>query len=124
MDRREFIVGSAAVVALASLPVTALGAPERNILVMPDPFWGEHALRIEHENSITIVYERMLRWDFATDQMSGAKVGSETYARWLAEDVPAGELPPHIGFGGAVVANPAGDPTFYERWKAFARTLS
>lgn len=123
LDRRDFLAGSAAAVALAALPLPAIAAPRR-FLLMPDVMWVEHATRIEHENQITVIYRYMMRWDTETGDMWNAPTDHPVYARWLAEDVAPGEIPPHIGFGGCIVPVPGGDSGAYARWQAFARTLA
>lgn len=122
MDRRTVIAGIAATAAAATLPLPAKAGSRW--IVMPDILYAETAIKTVRENTITIRYVHMMRWDLKAGKMQFARSDSRRYREWLREDDSFeryGHLP-HIGFGGAVVAG-KGDPEFYPRWLAYARTL-
>lgn len=93
-------------------------------IIVPDICRGECADRIpDHKNNwYTIVY----RWMVRIDRESGAIAGithtsTRTYRQWLETYHTDTGIPPHIGFGGAIVAVPGGDRTFKPRWEDYAR---
>lgn len=96
-------------------------------IIIPDIRFVEHVRETVRNNTITLHYTYMTRWrrkPGAELTVECTKVGSERYAQWLAERTAPKPYLPHIGFGGAVVANPKGDPGFYDRWVAYASTLT
>lgn len=93
-------------------------------IIMPDYFRGERS-KTQHDNTWTIHHQWMMR---ATPDNPFwgpmAHVNSRTYREWLeeggywqSENEPG--IPPHISFGGAVVAG-RGDPDFKRRWVEYA----
>jgi hypothetical protein len=129
IERREFTKGLAAT-ALIAAAGPAAAAPREDFemdLIMPDIRFVEHVRETVRDNTITLHYTYMTRWRSKSDAeltVECAKVGSKRYAQWLAERTNPKPYPPHFGFGGAVVANPKGDPGFYDRWVAYASTLA
>lgn len=131
MDRRKFLVTGMTAAAAAVFPVgsvLAATAPEPAIkyLIIPDIMRIQRQTEVVDEvnNWRTIVYEVMDRWtieDGKFKTLEVALVGSDRYADWLLESPPANGIPPHIGFGGCIVASKVGDPTFKSRWDDAAR---
>jgi hypothetical protein len=129
--RREFTAGLATVaLCAATVPAAAVTAPSQfeTDFIVPDIRFPDAVRQTVHENTITLHYTYMTRWrkrhgdDAIT--IESAKVGSERYAQWLAEQTDPKPYPPHIQFGGGVAPNPKGDPKFYDRWVAYASTLT
>jgi TAT (twin-arginine translocation) pathway signal sequence len=121
IDRRSILTGSAAVLAAAALPL----GPVIKQFIMPSLMYAEHMTETVRDNTRTIFYEIMERWttrDGKLVSIETAKVGSQRYWQWLAEETEPRNHYPHIQFGGAVVAG-KGDPEFHKRWLAYARTL-
>lgn len=94
-------------------------------LIMPDYFRDNGRSKTQHDNTWTIHHQWMMR---ATPDNPFwgpmAHVNSRTYREWLEEggywqspEEPG--IPPHISFGGAVVAG-RGDPMFKPRWVEYA----
>ena len=126
MDRRTFIATGAALAASTALP--AIAAPVADVadsdLIMPVFDTGE---RTAVDNTLTYVYRIMTRVRIRTSEdgdevwtFQSARVGSDTYNSWLAETPPANGIPPHIQFGGAVVAG-SRDPLFKAKWEERTR---
>lgn len=127
MNRRGVLTGTVATALVIAMPAIV---PRTRHVIMTNLFmvWREQSARIVHDDHITHVYKFMVRFPdgeniFQTENMEFATVGTPEYARWLREDGPF-DIAPHLGFGGGVSPVPGGDPTFYGRWQAFARTLS
>ncbi len=118
LNRRLFL-GLAALLGLTSR--TGAAAPAPRILIMPDITAHEHGVtKTAQHNCWTIHHSWMMRWNLDTGQAQRAHVNSRAYRRWLIEHPPENGIPPHIQFGGAVVAG-KGDPTFHARWERYAR---
>lgn len=100
-----------------------LRGPERrrpNIFIVPDIRMCETRTRTQHDNCWTVHYVWMNRvWGFY-EKFEVAHVNSRRYRQWLETYEMKDGIPPHIQFGGAVVAG-EGDPEFYNRWAAYAR---
>lgn len=89
-------------------------------IIMPDIMRCELRSKTQHDNCWTIHYVWMDRvWGFF-DRVEVAHVNSRAYRAWLDTYPMPDGIPPHISFGGAVVAGER-DPEFYNRWKAYAR---
>lgn len=126
MDRRTVLGGIVATAAAVALPELATAKAKSRWTIMPDIRFVESSIKTVRENTITYRHRHMMRWDFKTGEMQFAMSDSERYRSWLPEDDTMeryGHLP-HIGFGGAVVANKTGDPQFYPRWRAYASKLT
>lgn len=123
MNRREMLAGIACSMAAATLPNGANAAGARSIIV-PDIMRCGMVERTVAENTVTLRYAHMMRWDVDTGAVALARSDSEIYRGWLARDpyYAALPIPPHIRFGGAVVAIKGGDPTFKAKWEA--RTIA
>src|ERR1700741_5558785 len=94
--------------------------PERDYVIAPDIMCCEIVTKTQHDNCYTLHYVWMSRIWGAFEKIEIAHVNSRTYRQWLdTYDMPNG-IPPHIQFGGAVVAG-ARDPTFHARWVAYVR---
>ncbi len=103
------------------------GGPERRTIILPDIFRAEVCTRIRdtENNWITLVYQWMnrivgegvfdpdSRWQFAHTSM-------RRYHQWLETYHSDDGIPPHISFGGAIVAGER-DETFHSRWQQYAR---
>lgn len=118
MHRREFLAGTAAVLASATIPLPVAAAPTYGH-ILPDIMRCGSVVRTARENTYTLYYWHMMRWDLRAQRMEFARSDSPAYRAWLASDpyYAAQDVPPHIQFGGAVVAG-KGDPHFHSRWKA------
>lgn len=96
------------------------GRRRREWIIMPDITWCEVRTKTQYENCWTIHYVWMIRFHGFFEDVEGAHVNSRRYRQWLdTHDMPDG-VPPHIQFGGAVVAGER-DPTFRARWVEYAR---
>jgi hypothetical protein len=100
-----------------------LRGPERRregVFIVPDIRLVETQTRTRHDNTWTIHYVWMNRvWGFF-DKLEIAHVNSRLYRQWLETYEMKNGIPPHIQFGGAVVAG-SGDPDFHTRWVAYAQ---
>ena len=103
------------------------GGPERRTIILPNLFRAESATKIRdlENNWITIIYQWMDRvtgesvFDLAAT-WECAHISTRRYRQWLETYQHENGIPPHIGFGGAIMSG-EGDPTFYPRWQAYAR---
>lgn len=123
LDRREMLAGIGAVAVVVAIPAVGQGAVET--FIIPDIMRCEHSRKIVRDNTITHIYEFMNRWIALPNgkwQIEIAKVDSDRYREWV-KDIGPDEVMPHIGFGGCVVPDPKGDPTFHPRWIEYAKTL-
>lgn len=105
------------------------GGPERRVIILPC------LLRIEQRTKLldsannwqTIVYQWMTRivgeslWD-PEAKWELTHTSTRRYRSWLETYEWKDGIPPHIQFGGAIEAG-QGDPTFYDRWKAYAKEM-
>lgn len=112
------------------------GDPGKRVIIIPDIIQlkrnNTHEIKDGKNNWITLIHHWMNRvttvgegsmLDPATDQTwEGAHSSSRTYRQWLETyDLSEQEgIPPHIQFCGAIKAG-AADPTFYPRWKEWAK---
>lgn len=93
-------------------------------IIPPMPMMGgKHSepTKIIEENTYTTVHSAMTRMSLPVGSNSfsfqTALVDSDTYREWMTELGPTPNgIPPHIGFGGAVVSGKR-DPTFKTRWE-------
>jgi len=96
--------------------------PRREVWIVPDIHHFGTYTKTQHDNCWTVHHVWMSRiWGFL-ERIEIAHVNSRTYRQWLElhpESFDMG-VPPHIQFGGAVVAG-KGDPEFKARWAAYAR---
>lgn len=125
IGRREVLTGAAAVLAVSTVPVAAVEVAAKR-LIIPSLTFCERQTETVRDNTRTIFYEVMERWtirDRDLISIETAKVSSPRYWQWLAEDTEPRNHYPHIGFGGCVVPSKEGDPEFYNRWLAYAKTL-
>ena len=128
ITRRGLTTGTLAVFATASVPgisnvmaaIEPVTIPARKIHIFPDVMYCERQTVFEEENTKTIIYTIMNRWDFDNQSLYIASVGTDRYEEWLKEMPPKNGIPPHIQFGGAIVSGES-DPTFYHRWEARTR---
>ena len=127
MNRRSFF---ALVAALVAAPAVAqarkVGTRESyRYIISPDVMNLQSQTVTHHQNWRTIHHNWMMRMEreFGLGRIEIAHVNSRRYREWLAEGdyfLEDEGIPPHIQFGGAIKAG-SGDPTFRERWKAYAR---
>lgn len=104
--------------------VRAATDPEKQrYIIMPDITKCERCTKTQHDNAYTLHYEWMCRVDVLTDvpNFEVTHVNTKRYREWLVDYHTETGLPPHIQFGGGVKSIPGGDPTFYDRWLAYAR---
>ena len=89
---------------------------------MPDITRAEvvHRIRDHQNNWWTLCYVHMMRFRGHFEDMQLATIYHRGYKNWLETYEMKDNIPPHIAFGGAVVAG-EGDPTFYPRWQEYAR---
>lgn len=106
-----------------TLPPTFDPGPRRDRdepVIMPDIRYMGSRQKTQHENCWTIHHFHMNRvWGFY-DRFEYATVDSRRYRQWLETYPMPDGIPPHIQFGGAVVAGER-DPEFLNRWKVYAR---
>lgn len=115
LTRRTVLIGAGAVVATAALlPTPVAATPASKLIFLPD--WRSQVFQYIEENTITNLYNRMEVWDFPNTQLRIVRVDSPEYLDLIAKHPPENGIPPHITFGGAVVAG-KGDPTFHPRWE-------
>ncbi|QIG72638.1 hypothetical protein EVB97_080 [Rhizobium phage RHph_Y65] len=135
LSRRNLIVGSAAVLAMSAVPVVATEIVERKIspdLIVPDVMKlsisrDEYRFANYEMNTWTYVYDWMERW-FLDENGKIISIQSvhrirdkEIYDRWVYE-TGRWNIPPHIVFGGAIVAG-EGDFLFYQKWEDHTKML-
>lgn len=119
LSRRHVLAGIGATAAALALPEAASAVPvtsteARKVIVYPS-FMREESRRFAEENCWTYIHTMMERWDVSAGTIEFARVDSDRYREWMKEELPENGIPPHIVFGGAVVAG-NGDPTFHPRW--------
>jgi len=68
----------------------------------------------------TICHVHMVRFRGFFEDMQFSTIYHRRYRNWLETYHMKDGIPPHIQFGGAIVAG-EGDPTFHQRWVEFAR---
>lgn len=130
ITRREIIIGSSLVALSAITPVKAQPRSQmkvtachaKPICIIPAIDFSDHVSRTIFDNTYTLHYEIMDRFDFRAGRVERARVGSKRYATWLRDEEYSDGIPPHIQFGGCVVAGP-GDPEFRNRWVSYARSM-
>lgn len=119
--RREALV----LAAVPLIPAPAMAAPvaPTRYVIMPTVDRIERQSKTRHDNCWTIHYVWMTRGTVENPFFGETThVNHRRYAEWLAEggfDLEAPGIPPHIQFGGAVVAGER-DPMFYSRWAEYA----
>lgn len=100
--------------------------PERRIRIVPSILRMEYSSRIRDykNNWTTIVYYWMDRIEgksiFNPTSWNTAHISTRLYKQWLETYSFKDGIPPHIQFGGAIESG-KGDPTFYQRWKEYAK---
>ena len=73
-----------------------------------------------NNNWKTDIYRYMSKFDTETKTFIDlAHTSTRKYRQWLETYQTEDGIPPHISFGGAIVAG-KGDPTFHSRWKEYA----
>jgi hypothetical protein len=107
-----------------ALPPFLRDGPERKprCFIMPDISRAEIRTKTVHDNCYTIHYSWMMRIWGAYESVEVTHVNTRLYRQWLETYRTEHGIPPHIQFGGAVEANPKGDPTFHQRWVEYARS--
>jgi hypothetical protein len=97
--------------------------PERGRwIIMPDIRLAgcSHQFHSTENNWITVCYTHMIRFRGVFEDLEMSTIYHRRYRNWLETyECPDG-IPPHIAFGGAIVAGEA-DPTFKPRWNEYAR---
>ncbi|AGR47902.2 hypothetical protein PHIM7_203 [Sinorhizobium phage phiM7] len=117
LTRRNVLIGTGALVATSAIPaIAALPKPSSEPILFP--CWGSPVFSFVEENTITTLYTRMSMWNFADQKFRILPIESVLYQDLIA--IYPRDNPPHIHFGGAVVAG-KGDPTFYPRWEERTR---
>ena len=103
------------------------GPERRRVIILPDIIRIEQATDVfDHQNNWkTTVYQWMDRiiGDSVFDPTATwqcAHITTRTYRQWLETYDTENGLPPHISFGGCIVAGEA-DLTFYPRWLEYAK---
>lgn len=95
--------------------------PERGgYIILPDLCRADVFNKTQHDNCWTIHYVWMMRVWGHFEKIERTHVNSRVYKRWLETYTPDHNIPPHIQFGGAIVAGEP-DPEFYNRWVAYAQ---
>lgn len=118
INRRNVLRGAIATSAILLAPaLPVIAEPKPDWIIMPEFLFTERADRFAEENCWTILYRVMCRITPDWKGYQRTTVGTDTYRQWLRETPPENGIPPHIAFGGAVVAGER-DPTFYDRWVA------
>jgi hypothetical protein len=98
------------------------GPPRGEWIIMPDILRAEvcHRMRDTEHNWWTLCYVHMIRFHGQFEDLERATIYHRKYRNWLETYKMEDHIPPHIKFGGAVVAGER-DETFLPRWKDYAR---
>ena len=120
ITRRNLGIGTLAIAAVSVIPNVAFAIVPDTVHIFPDIRFCESQTQMVEENTKTIIYNWMNKWNVTKGTWETRKVGSPEYAQWMIDHPPEDGIPHHISFGGAVVAG-ASDPTFKDRW--YARTI-
>ena len=99
--------------------------PERRVRIVPSILRMEYSSRLQDykNNWTTIVYYWMDRIEgsiFDPTSWSTTHITTRLYKQWLETYSFDNDIPPHIVFGGAIESG-KGDPTFYQRWREYAK---
>lgn len=90
--------------------------------IVPDIARGEVRTKTRENNCWTIHYVWMVRIELSSGTVEGpVHVNTRAYRNWLETYEPPHGIPPHICFGGAVESVGEADPTFHDRWVAYAK---
>lgn len=103
--------------------------PERRQIIMPDMIRLEQQTNLmdQENNWQTTIYQWMVRitgesiWDVDA-KWELAHTSMRRYRQWLETYEFIDGIPPHVQFGGAIEAG-TGDPTFYPRWREYAKEM-